>query len=104
MSHAGGGNRYYPFLLLCLGGCMGVFLAGDFFSLFVFFELMSLTSYVLVVHEETQAAMQAGYKYLILTLIGGLALFFGIVIAYEVAGNVEIGPGNFLFTENSRLA
>lgn len=104
MSHESGGNRYYPFLLLCLGGCMGVFLSGDFFSLFVFFELMSLTSYVLVVHEETQAAMQAGYKYLILTLIGGLALFFGIVIAYEVAGNVEIGPGNYLFTETNRLA
>jgi len=104
MGHEGGGNRYYPFLLLSLGGCMGVFLTGDFFSLFVFFELMSLASYVLVVHEESPAAMAAGYKYLILTLIGGLALFFGIVIAFEVAGNVNIAPGNFLFLESNRLA
>ncbi|MTI95602.1 MAG: monovalent cation/H+ antiporter subunit D family protein [Firmicutes bacterium] len=104
MDHEGGQNRFYPFLLLSLGGCMGVFLTGDFFSLFVFFELMSLSSYVLVVHEESAAAMAAGYKYLILTLIGGLALFFGIVIAYEIAGNVNILPDNFLFSEPNQLA
>lgn len=104
MSHEGGGNRYYPFFLLSLGGCLGVFLTGDFFSLFVFFELMSLSSYVLVVHEESSAAMAAGYKYLILTLIGGLALFFGIVIAFETAGNVNILPDNFLFLEANRLS
>ena len=104
MDHEGGGNRFYPFLLLSLGGCMGVFMTGDFFSLFVFFELMSLSSYVLVVHEETAVAMAAGYKYLILTLIGGLALFFGIVIAYEISGNVNILPDNFLFLEPNRLA
>lgn len=103
MGHEGAGNRYYPFLLLSLSGCLGVFLTGDFFSLFVFFELMSLSSYVLVVHEESAAAMAAGYKYLILTLIGGLALFFGIVIAFEVAGNVNIAPGNFLFQDSTRL-
>lgn len=103
MDHEGGGNRFYPFLLLSLGGCLGVFLTGDFFSLFVFFELMSLASYVLVIHEESEAAMAAGYKYLILTLIGGLALFFGIVIAFEVAGTVDIASG-FLFFEADRLA
>lgn len=103
MDHEGGGNRFYPFLLLSLGGCLGVFLTGDFFSLFVFFELMSLASYVLVIHEESAAAMAAGYKYLILTLIGGLALFFGIVIAFEVAGNVSFASG-FHFVEANRLA
>jgi multicomponent Na+:H+ antiporter subunit D len=104
MAHEGRLNRYYPFLLLSLGGCLGVFLTGDLFSLFVFFELMSLAAYVLIVHEESPLAMAAGYKYLILTLIGGLALFFGIVIAFEVAGNVQIGPGNYLFTEVNRLS
>lgn len=104
IDHEGGGNRFYPFLLLSLSGCLGVFLTGDFFSLFVFFELMSLSSYVLVIHEESTAAMAAGYKYLILTLIGGLALFFAIVIAFEVAGNVHIAPDNFLFLESNRLA
>ena len=104
IAHEGRQNRYYPFLLLTLGGCLGVFLTGDFFSLFIFFELMSFAAYVLIVHEESPKAMAAGYKYLILTLIGGLALFFAIVIAYEEAGNVLIGPGNFLITKISPLA
>src|SRR5690554_2856657 len=48
-----GCNRYYPILIVTLASCLGIFMAGDFFTLFVFFELMSLVSYVLVVHEET---------------------------------------------------
>ncbi|MDD4657548.1 MAG: NADH-quinone oxidoreductase subunit M [Eubacteriales bacterium] len=104
MAHEGRQNRYYPFLLLSLGGCLGVFLTGDLFSLFVFFELMSLTAYVLIVHEESPFAMAAGYKYLILTIIGGLALFFGIAIAFAAAGNVQIAPGNYLFTQINSLS
>jgi multicomponent Na+:H+ antiporter subunit D len=65
-------------------------MAGDLFTLFVFFELMSLISYVLVVHEETPEALRAGYKYLILTIIGGLALFFGIIATFELAGSVSL--------------
>ncbi|QNO13619.1 monovalent cation/H+ antiporter subunit D family protein [Alkalicella caledoniensis] len=95
MCHEHACNRYYPFLLLSLGGCIGVVLTGDLFSLFLFFELMSLASYVLVVHEETPAAMQAGYKYLMLTLVGGLALFFGIVITYELLGTVSFHNSAF---------
>lgn len=90
MCHEHACNRFYPFLLLSLGGCLGVVLTGDLFSLFLFFELMSLSSYVLIVHEETPAAMQAGYKYLMLTLVGGLALFLGIVITYELVGTVSL--------------
>lgn len=90
MSHEHAGNRYYPVLIITLGSCMGIFMAGDLFTLFVFFELMSLISYVLVVHEETPAALKAGYKYLILTIIGGLALFFGIIATFELAGTVSL--------------
>lgn len=89
--HAGG--RYYPVLLFTLGSCLGIFLAGDFFTLFIFFELMSLIAYILVIHEETPEALKAGYKYLIMTIIGGLALFFGIIITFELAGTVTLAGG-----------
>lgn len=89
-------NRYYPFLVLTLAGAMGVVLSGDLFTFFLFFELMSLSAYVLVVHEETEQAMRAGYKYLILTIIGGLALFFAIIAIYEIAGTVAFSPGGFI--------
>ncbi|MBS3948571.1 MAG: monovalent cation/H+ antiporter subunit D family protein [Dethiobacter sp.] len=98
-----GCNRYYPVLIFTLASCMGIFMAGDLFTLFVFFELMSLISYVLVVHEESVEALRAGYKYLIMTIIGGLALFFGIIITFELAGSVSLG-GPALITETSSLA
>lgn len=96
-------NRFYPFLVLTLSGALGVVLSGDLFTLFLFFEMMSLSAYVLVVHEETDQAMRAGYKYLILTIIGGLALFFAIIAVYELAGTVVFAPGGFV-NATSRLA
>ncbi|MCR3923471.1 MAG: monovalent cation/H+ antiporter subunit D family protein, partial [Firmicutes bacterium] len=96
-------NRYYPILIVTLASCMGIFMAGDLFTLFIFFELMSLISYVLVVHEETAEALRAGYKYLIMTIIGGLALFFGIISTFELAGSVSLG-GTTLISEPTNLA
>jgi len=96
-------NRFYPFLVLTLCGALGVVLSGDLFTFFLFFELMSLSAYVLVVHEETEQAMRAGYKYLILTIIGGLALFFAIIAVYELGGTVTFMPGGFI-TSSGRLA
>lgn len=45
-------NRYYLFLLLTLGATEGVFLSADFYTTFIFFEMMSFTSYVWVAHDE----------------------------------------------------
>lgn len=83
-------GRYYPVLIFTLGSCQGIFFAGDLFSLFVFFELMSIIAYILVIHEETEEALKAGYKYLVMTIIGGLALFFGIIIIFELGGTVSL--------------
>ena len=83
-------SRYYPVLIFTLGSCQGIFMSGDFFTLFIFFELMSLISYILVIHEENPEALKAGYKYLIMTIIGGLSLFFGVIITFEVAGSVSL--------------
>lgn len=91
MYHEHGRDRYYLIFNFVLGSTLGIFMAGDFFTLFIFFELMSLISYVLVIHEESAEALRAGYKYLIITIIGGLALFFGIIITFELAGTVSFG-------------
>lgn len=96
-------SRYYPVLIFTLGSCQGIFFAGDLFSLFVFFELMSLVAYILIIHEETEEALKAGYKYLVMTIIGGLAIFFGIIIVFELGGTVSLGVGEIIH-ESSLLA
>ncbi len=95
-------SRYYTVFIFTLGACQGIFFAGDLFTLFVFFELMSLIAYILVIHEETEEALKAGYKYLVMTIIGGLALFFGMIIVFELGGTVSLGVGSII-TESSPL-
>jgi multicomponent Na+:H+ antiporter subunit D len=103
MAREHSGGRYYDVLIFTLGSCMGIFFAGDLFSLFVFFELMSIIAYILIIHEQTEEALKAGYKYLVMTIIGGLALFFGIIIIFELGGTVSFGIGPIV-QEKSTLA
>lgn len=83
-------NRYYFFYLLTLGATMGVFLSGDFYTTFIFFEIMSLTSYVWVVHEEKKEAMKAGEIYLVIAIIGGLVMLMGLFLLYDAVGTLRM--------------
>ena len=103
MSHEHKKERYYAFFLMAEGGCMGTIFAGDLLGLFVFFEFMALTTYVLIAHEETPITMFAGAKYLYMTVGGGLAVFFGLLTMFHLTGSVTFTrPG--LITEVSPIA
>ncbi|QNO13618.1 NADH dehydrogenase subunit [Alkalicella caledoniensis] len=81
-------TRFFIFLLITYTGVLGVVAAGDFFTLFLFFELMTFCSYVLVIHEEDPDAMRAGNLYLFLGVIGGLALLLAIILYYNQTGTM----------------
>jgi multicomponent Na+:H+ antiporter subunit D len=83
-------TRFYAFFLLTLSGALGSFMASDLFTLFMFFELMSLPAYVLVIHEQTPQAMRAGVKYLFMTIAGSLAFFFGLVAIQGMTGSLDL--------------
>ena len=89
-SHAENRNRYYLFFFLTLGALMGVFLSADLFTTFVFFEIMSFTSYVWVVQNETEAAIGAANTYLAVAVIGGLALQMGLFLLQFLLGSLQI--------------
>jgi len=92
MTHESRHSRYYIFYLLSLGGCLGVFLTADLFSLFFFFELMSIASYLLVIHTQTEEAMKAGKLYLFLGVGGGLCIIAASAMIYWFVGTVELTP------------
>ena len=81
-------SRYDFFLLVTLGATAGVFLSGDLYTTFVCFEIMSMASYVCVVHEETAGAMRAGGVYLAVATIGGLVTLMGIFLLYHLTGTL----------------
>lgn len=90
MKHHDNKKRFYMFMLATLGAAMGVFLAADLYTMFIFFEIMSFTSYVWVAQEETEGALKAAATYLAVAIIGGLVMLMGIFMLYHVLGTVKI--------------
>ena len=78
--------RYFMFYLWTLGALLGVFLAADLMTLFVFFEIMSFTSYVWVTQNETPQAIRAGETYLFIAVIGGLTMLMGLFLLDNAIG------------------
>ena len=83
-------NRYYLFLLVTLGATMGVFLSSDLYTMFIFFEIMSFTSYVWVAHDEKADSLRAAETYLAVAVCGGLVMLMGIFLLYHVAGTLDV--------------
>ena len=89
-SHVKHRNRYYIFWMLTLGATMGVFLSADLFTTFIFFEVMSFTSYVFVVQTEEKDAVRASGTYLGVAVIGGLVTLYGLFLLYNLLGTLQI--------------
>ncbi len=90
-------TRYYASFALVIGATMGVALSANLFSLFLFYEILTVATYPLVVHKETEEAFKAGRKYLVYTLSGGVAILAGLALLYGIGGVDAIafvGGGN----------
>ena len=83
-------GRYYFFNLLTLGATLGVFLAADLYTAFVFFEIMSFTSFTWVIQEETPEATRAAMTYLAVAVIGGLVALMGLFLLQQELGTTQI--------------
>lgn len=83
-------NRYYLFQLITLGATTGIFLSADLYTTFIFFEIMSFSSYVWVAHDEKQESMRAAATYLAVAIIGGLTLLMGLFLLYTQTGTLQI--------------
>ncbi len=98
LHHDGKELRYHLTSLLTLTALLGIVVAGDLITLYVFFEWLGLAAYLFVVHVGGKAAERAGLKYLVLTLLGGFAVLTGALIAQglggcEWAGTLAFVPG-----------
>ncbi len=89
LNHSRHTARYYRFLLITLAAMLGLFLSDDLFTAFVFFEIMSMASYVCVIHEEKQDALDAGAVYLAVAVIGGMVTLMGLFMLYHTAGTLK---------------
>ena len=103
MHEEGRPRSFAVITLLTLAAVMGVFFAGDFLTLLLFFELMTIASYFWVVHRRDREAIRAGYFYLFFSIIGGLCVGLGIVLIGTAAGRVPTVGGGPLHPLEPRL-
>jgi len=90
-------TRFYTFLTIVLAATMGLTMAGDLFTFYVFYEIFSLCVYPLVIHEETPEAMEGGKIYLILSLFAGATILMAIIATYGLTGgHTELARGGIL--------
>lgn len=75
---------------LYVAGSLGVTLAGDYLTLFVFWELMAFASTFLVWLRRTPESTRAGYRYLLVHVAGGLVLMAGIFLRYQATGDLAV--------------
>lgn len=83
-------GRYYAFFCVTFGATLGIFLAYDLFTVFVFFETMSFASYALVAHNQDEDSIAAGNSYLTIAVLGGLVMLMGIFILNSITGTLVI--------------
>ncbi len=86
--------RFFGFFALCVSTTVGISFAENMLTLFLFYEMLTICTYPLVIHEETPQAFRAGRKYLAYTLIGGACVLIASVITYSAVGTLSFSqPG-----------
>jgi multicomponent Na+:H+ antiporter subunit D len=94
-------TRYFFNFALCLSATMGIAFAGNLLTLFIFYEILTVSTYPLVAHKETEDAIMGGRKYLAYTLTAGVVILFGIIFVYTLTGTLDFKPGGFLLGHGS---
>ncbi len=88
---------FMPLFLSMSAGLAGVFYTGDIFTLFVFIELMVISSVILVAISDNELGLEAAIKYLFISAMGTLFLLTGIAALYATFGTLNIAEiGNLL--------
>jgi formate hydrogenlyase subunit 3/multisubunit Na+/H+ antiporter MnhD subunit len=84
-------TSFLAFYLLTMGGNLGVILAQDMVSFYVFFSLMSFSSYGLIVHHRNPEALRAGRVYIFLVVLGEVLLYTALVLIVSRGGSLNLG-------------
>ncbi|MCG8636656.1 MAG: monovalent cation/H+ antiporter subunit D family protein [Desulfobacterales bacterium] len=84
-------TRFYFSFALALAGAVGVAFAANLVTFFIFYELLTISTYPLVAHDESPKAISAGHKYLAYLLGGGVFFLAAILMTYNLTGTTDFG-------------
>lgn len=96
MKHEGRENRFFGFFIISYGVLAGIAFSANFFNMYFFYELMTLSTLPLVMHEMDGKARSAGKKYLIYSIGGAALAFIAIIYLIEYGNNLDFCFGGLL--------
>ena len=89
MTHEKHSNRFFLFMSLTYSSILGTIMAGDLFTMFLFFEGITIFAFFLITHTQTKQAFSAGYNYMFVGIMGGLAILAATILLYTSIGRVD---------------
>lgn len=100
-------TRYFASFAVCLSATIGIAFSANLLTFLIFYEVLTIATYPLVIHKETEKAIRAGRKYLAFTLSAGLILIVATAWLYQVVGSLDFRAGGIiaegLFTPGAAL-
>ena len=96
MKHEGKQRRFFGYYLIVYGVLVGLYFSGNLVTMYLFYELMSLTSVPLVLHNGSKEAIMASLKYLFYSMCGAYMGLFGIFFLYKYCDTLQFIPGGSL--------
>ena len=86
-------TRYFASFAVCLSATIGIAFSANLLTFILFYEMLTVATYPLVIHNEKKEAVEAGRKYLAFTLTAGLLLVAASALVYHYTGTIEFTPG-----------
>ena len=86
-------TRYFSSFAVCLSATIGIAFSANLLTFIVFYEILTIATYPLVIHEENNEAISAGRKYLVYTLTAGLFLIAAAAWTYQITGTLNFDAG-----------
>ncbi len=100
MQHEENEGRFYLFYMISLGVLIGLSFSGNLVTMYMFYELMTLMTLPLVLHEMSKEAIAAGIKYLLYSVFGASLALLGIFFFFRYGSTIAFTPGGVLTAES----
>ncbi|MFU8793319.1 MAG: complex I subunit 5 family protein [Acholeplasmataceae bacterium] len=82
-------NRFFLFMAITYSSVLGAIVSGDLLTMFLFFELMTIASYMLVTHTQKPESFVAGYNYIFMGIVGGFSILSALLLIYFNVGDLS---------------
>ena len=86
-------TRFFFSFALAIFGALGIAMSANLVTMFIFYEILTVSTYPLVIHDQTAEALSAGHKYFAYLLTSGCFFLFGVMLVYYLTGTMDFTNG-----------